>query len=65
MTSSCRSFKTQHKEMIKLILDRNSEATQEKADKTVEEEDDMTEQAPVLPHQGLYQLAERCPRQYR
>jgi hypothetical protein len=53
MTSSSRSFETQHKEMIKLILDRHSKATQERADKTVKEEIDVTEQAPVLPHQGL------------
>jgi hypothetical protein len=48
-------FRRQHldKDKVELILDSDSEATEENSDETAEE-DGMTEQAPVLPHQGAY-----------
>jgi hypothetical protein len=38
------------KDEIKLILDSDSEVIEENSGKTDEEEDNMTEQASVLPH---------------
>jgi hypothetical protein len=56
MTSSCRSFKRQGlgKDKTELILDSESEATNKSSEETHVDEDDMTEQAPVLVHQGAY-----------
>jgi hypothetical protein len=74
MTSSCRSFKRQHvdKNEIELILDRNSEMTEENNDKTNEEEDDVKGQAPILPHQEVHKqnlvngpVSWGCPQPYR
>jgi hypothetical protein len=52
MASSHRSFKRQHfdKDEIALILDSGLDATEENSSET-DEEDDMIEQAPVLPRQ--------------
>jgi hypothetical protein len=41
------------KDKIELILDSDPEATEENSDETGQEEDDVREQAPVLPHQNL------------
>jgi hypothetical protein len=56
MTSSYRGFKRQRldKVDIKLIFDSDSEVTEKNLNATDDAENDMTEQAPVLPHQGVY-----------
>jgi hypothetical protein len=56
MTSSCRKFKRQGlgKNNTELILDNALEATDIRSDETHGKEDDVTQQAPALPHQGVY-----------
>jgi hypothetical protein len=41
---------------IELIFDSNSEATEENSDETGKEEDDVTEQAPILSHREVCKL---------
>jgi hypothetical protein len=56
MISTCRNFKRQglSKNKIELIRESESEVTDESSDETHGEENNVTEQAPALPHQGVY-----------